>query len=145
TAVGDLIGREVFPESMPASLAEMVLGWETEFRLTAFLDSTADYVRTFRAWALAHRRRRLEAHRLVGPDVARRFDRYFAAGEVCFRLREHALYRVVLTKRPRPKQWTVRVRPSDLRSMPSPAMAGASPAAIQTHYDVSDDFYAAWL
>ena len=42
TPVGDLIGRDVFPESMPASLAEMVLGWETHFRLSVFLDSTPD-------------------------------------------------------------------------------------------------------
>ena len=69
TAVGDLIGRDVFPESMPASLAEMVLGWETQFRLVAFLDSTRDYARTFRAWALAHRSRRAEAERLVGSEV----------------------------------------------------------------------------
>jgi cyclopropane-fatty-acyl-phospholipid synthase len=144
TAVGDLIGREVFPESMPASLGEMVLGWETDFRLSTFLDSTADYVRTFRAWALAHRRRRAEAERLVGPEVARRFDRYFAAGEICFRLREHALYRVILTKRPQPKRWAVRVRPSDVPARP-PAVPGASPAAVQAHYDLSDDFYASWL
>ena len=106
--VGDLMGRDVFPESMPASLSEMVLGWETHFRLASFLDSTADYVRTFRAWALAYRGHRSAAEPLVGSEVARRFDRYFAAGEVCFRLREHALYRVVLAKRPQPKQWAIR-------------------------------------
>lgn len=143
TAVGDLIGREIFPESMPASLAEMVLGWETDFRLVTFLDSTADYVGTFRAWALAHRRHRADAERAVGPEVARLFDRYFAAGEVCFRLREHALYRVVLAKRPAPKRWSVLVHPSDV-----PATApttGASAEAVRAHYDLSDDFYAAWL
>jgi cyclopropane-fatty-acyl-phospholipid synthase len=146
TAVGDLIGREVFPESMPASLAEMVLGWETHFRLSEFLDSTADYVRTFRAWALAYRRRRNDAERLVGPEVARRFDRYLAAGEVCFRLREHALYRVILTKRPQPKSWAVLVRPSDVPPPRSAApVAGASPAAVRAHYDLSDAFYATWL
>ena len=150
TRVGDLIGREVFPESMPASLSEMVLGWETHFRLTSFLDSTADYVRTFRSWALAFRGHRAEAEMLVGPEVARRFDRYVAAGEVCFRLREHGLYRVILTKRPQPKRWAVLVRPSDVR-LPSgdppsarPA-AGASAVAVQAHYDLSNDFYAAWL
>lgn len=144
TPVGDLIGREVFPESLPASLAEMVLGWETDFRLSTFLDSTPDYVRTFRAWALAYRRRREEAERLVGPDVARRFDRYFAAGEVCFRLREHALYRVILTKRPQPKRWAVRVRPGDVPAASSSA-PGASADAVRAHYDLSDAFYASWL
>jgi len=143
TPVGDLIGLEVFPESLPSSLAEMVLGWETHFRLAVFEDATADYVRTFRAWALAHRRRRAVAERLVGPEVARRFDRYFAAGEVCFRLREHALYRVVLTKRPRPKRWAVRVAPGDL--VAAPAAPGASTTAVRAHYDLSDAFYRTWL
>jgi cyclopropane-fatty-acyl-phospholipid synthase len=146
TPVGDLIGREVFPESLPASLGEMVLGWETHFRLTTFLDSTADYVRTFRAWALAHRRHREAAERLVGPEVARRFDRYFAAGEVCFRLREHALYRVILTKRPQPKRWAVQVRPADIPPSPSEvAPPGASADAVRAHYDLSDEFYSSWL
>src|SRR3954452_4702459 len=150
TAIGDLMGREVFPESMPASLAEMVLGWETQFRLVFFLDSTADYVRTFRAWALAYRRRRDEAERLVGQEVARRFDRYFAAGEVCFRLREHALYRVILTKRPEPKSWAVLVRPSDVptaapQAAPLKDTSGASAAAVRAHYGLSDEFYATWL
>ena len=115
---------------MPASLAELVLGWETQFRLVAFLDST--------------RRLRPDLPRLgAGPpqpprarpsgssvrDAARRFDRYFAAGEVCFRLREHALYRVVLAKRPQPKRWAVLVRPSDCRPATAPGgAAGASPA-----------------
>jgi cyclopropane-fatty-acyl-phospholipid synthase len=146
TAVGDLIGRQVFPESMPASLAEMVLGWETHFRLTEFLDSTADYVRTFRAWRRAYQRRRDEAERLVGPEVARRFDRYFAAGEVCFRLREHALYRAILTKRPQPKTWAVLVRPSDVsRGTRRAAPPGASAGAVRAHYDLSNEFYATWL
>ena len=145
TPVGDLIGREIFPESMPASLSEMVLGWETRFRMTVFLDSTADYVRTFRAWALAHRRRRQEAAHLVGPEAARRFDRYLAAGEVCFRLREHALYRVILTKRPQPKKWAVLVWPRDVATTSSAPLAGASAAAVQAHYDRPDGFYEPWL
>ncbi|MGZ4571914.1 MAG: class I SAM-dependent methyltransferase [Blastococcus sp.] len=145
TAVGDLMGRDVFPESMPASLAEMVLGWETQFRLVSFLDRTADYVRTFRSWALAYRSHRSAADSLVGPAVARRFDRYFAAGEVCFRLREHALYRVVLAKRPQPKRWAVTVRPSDVGAPSVRPAAGASAGAVRAHYDLSNDFYAAWL
>ncbi|MGZ4649095.1 MAG: class I SAM-dependent methyltransferase, partial [Kineosporiaceae bacterium] len=108
-------------------------------------DSTADYVRTFRAWALAHRGHRAEADDLVGPDVARRFDRYLAAGEVCFRLREHALYRVILTKRPEPKRWAVPVRPGDVPVRTTTTPAGASPDAVRAHYDLPDDFYSAWL
>jgi cyclopropane-fatty-acyl-phospholipid synthase len=39
------------------------------------------------------------------------------------------------------------VRPSDVTvaDQASPASPGASPAAVQRHYDVSNDFYALWL
>jgi len=145
--LSELIRTEIFPESMPSSLSEMVLGWETNFALSDFLDHTDHYRRTFRAWSMQYRDQQERAAHLVGRDMTRTFGRYFAAGEVCFRSREHALYRVVLTRRDRPKSWSVRVKPSDL---PDPAAvvvraAGASPAAVRSHYDVSNDFYRLWL
>jgi cyclopropane-fatty-acyl-phospholipid synthase len=140
--LGELIGRRIFPESMPASLSEMVMGWETHFELDHFFDHTDHYRRTFREWALRYRRHRDEVERLVDRDVARSFDCYFAAGEICFRTRRHALYRVILSKRPVAKRWAV--APSS--TVPSrPAAPGASPSAIRYHYDISNDFYALWL
>jgi cyclopropane-fatty-acyl-phospholipid synthase len=101
-------------------------------------------VRTFRAWAQRFRACHAQAERLTGEDVAAVFRRYFAAGEMLFRLREQALYRVVLAKRPRPKVWAVQL-PSPGLAHPQSAQPGASPAAVRAHYDVSNDFYAAWL
>ena len=121
----DLILNDIFPESMPASLSELVLGWETHFELDEFLDHPTHYQRTFRAWTLAYRRQEALARTLVGPQTCRTYARYFAAGEAVFRLREHSLYRVILTKRPEPKTWAVTVRPSDV---PAPADPGG-PAA----------------
>src|SRR5262249_37137200 len=115
----DLILHDIFPESMPASLSELVLGWETHFELDEFLDHPVHYQRTFRAWTLAFREEQARAAALVGPDVCRTYARYFAAGEAAFRLREHSLYRVILTKRPEPKRWAVTVRPSDIQAAAS--------------------------
>ena len=87
--------------------------------------------------------------------------RYFAAGELCFRRKEHTLYRVILTKRAEPKAWVAPLVPS-LLSVPEPGStggergqgsqedadavpAGASAAAVRAHYDVSNDFYRLWL
>jgi cyclopropane-fatty-acyl-phospholipid synthase len=141
----DLILNDIFPESMPASLSELVLGWETHFELEEFHDHPRHYQRTFRAWTLAYREQEALAQELVGPE-ARAYARYFAVGEAVFRLREHSLYRVILTKRPEPKTWAVTVRPSDI---PPPAdrggPAGASAAAVRSHYDVSNSFYELWL
>lgn len=152
-ASSELIRLDIFPESMPASLSELVLGWETHFELERFLDHPDQYRRTFRAWGLAYRAAAARARALVGEQVARTFERYFATGEAYFRLREDSLYRVVLKKRPRPKTWAQRLRPSDLDAPPDPhgpaepadAHAGASPAAVRAHYDVSNAFYALWL
>jgi cyclopropane-fatty-acyl-phospholipid synthase len=147
-ASSELIRVDIFPESMPASLSELALAWETHFQVERFLEHHDHYRRTFRAWALAFRAEEARARALVGDTTARTFARYFATGEVYFRLREDALYRVILKKRPQPKQWTVLVRPSDLEETP-PANAdgatGASIAAVQYHYDVSNEFYALWL
>src|SRR5262249_29799150 len=139
----ELIRVDIFPESMPASLSELVLGWETPFELESFLDHHDHYRRTFRAWALAAAAHVGQARALVGDEVARTFSRYFAVGEVLFRLREHALYRVILRKRDEPKVWAMTPRPA----VPAPGMSrrGASAAAVRSHYDVSNDFYALWL
>jgi cyclopropane-fatty-acyl-phospholipid synthase len=143
----DLILHDIFPESMPASLSELILGWETHFELDEFHDHPRHYQRTFRAWTLAYREQEALAQELVGPEACRAYARYFAVGEAVFRLREHSLYRVILTKRPEPKTWAVTVRPSGI---PAPAdrgggPAGASAAAVRSHYDVSNSFYELWL
>lgn len=140
----DLINRDIFPESMSSSLGEMVLGWETHFRLVEFAEHTSHYVRTFRAWEQRFRAERARAERLVGKKTAQSFGSYFAASGVLFRLRKQALYRVVLVKRPKPKSWVVRLQPSAIAA-PQPDAGGASAEAIRAHYDVSNDFYAAWL
>jgi cyclopropane-fatty-acyl-phospholipid synthase len=162
-ASSELIRLDIFPDSMPGSLSELVLGWETHFQLERFLEHHDHYRRTFRAWNLAYRAAEPRARALVGDATARTFARYFAAGETFFRLREHALYRVILRKRARPKRWVSELRPADLgptarvgareaahRSVPEVVReaedpGGASPAAVQSHYDVSNDFYALWL
>jgi cyclopropane-fatty-acyl-phospholipid synthase len=142
--VARVIGGDIFPESMSSSLSEMVLAWETHFTLQSFVDHTSHYERTFREWALGYRAHRQAAEQLVGPEGCRTFARYFAAGEVCFRLREQALYRVILAKRPAPKSWAVSLRPSQLTGTIRPA-PGASTEAVRSHYDVSNEFYRSWL
>jgi cyclopropane-fatty-acyl-phospholipid synthase len=163
-AASELIRVDIFPESMPASLSELAIGWETHFHLECFLDHHDHYRRTFRAWSLAFRDAAARARALVGEATARTFERYFATGEIFFRLREHSLYRVVLEKRAQAKRWTRHLRPSDLRPTPMPSLpaekgdasgpqsavspnrnACASAAAVRQHYDVSNDFYALWL
>ena len=142
--VTELLNRDIFRDAMSSSLGEMAVAWEPQFRLVGFAEHTHHYVRTFRAWARQLHAAQAAATTLVGRETARSFGRYLAAGEVLFRLREQALYRVVLEKRPRAKAWAERPRPSALTE-PPPTSHGASAAAIRAHYDVSNEFYATWL
>jgi len=79
----------------------------------------------------------------------RTFQQYFAAGEALFRLHEHALYRVVLSKRPTPKRWAAPLLPSGLpdeeHDRQTDPADSASAAAIRSHYDIANDFYRTWL
>ena len=147
-AASELIRVDIFPESMPGSLAELVLGWETHFQLERFIEHHDHYRRTFRAWGLNYRAADAQARGLVGDATARTFARYFAAGETFFRLREHSLYRVILKKRATPKRWVAPLRYADIATSDTSSAverASASPAAVRAHYDVSNDFYALWL
>jgi cyclopropane-fatty-acyl-phospholipid synthase len=141
--MSELIRLDIFPESMPAALSELVLAWEPRFALETLLEHHDHYRRTFRAWALAYRASRGRARSLVPADTADAFERYFTAGEVLFRLREHTLYRVVLRKRSTPKRWaTPRAAGTVDAAVAAPTASGP---AVRAHYDVSNDFYQLWL
>jgi cyclopropane-fatty-acyl-phospholipid synthase len=142
--LSELIRTVIFPESMPASLGELVLGWERHFRLSRFDEHTAHYVRTFRAWDTAERAHRQLARSLIGDGPARAFEQYFAVGRAIFRLREQALYGVILERRPPPLMSSAPLQPADL-APDRPAVGGASTAAVRAHYDISNDFYRLWL
>ena len=143
----DLILDDIFPESMSASLSELVLGWETHFRLEEFLDHTDHYRRTFRAWALAYREHEARGTRAGRRrTVARTFERYFAGGEACFRLREQALYRVdARPGGPSRRSGPSRSAPATSTTRRNRASGRARRTAVSSHYDVSNDFYRLWL
>ena len=144
--LSELIRTEIFPESMPASLSELTLGWEPHFELDSFLDHHDHYRRTFRAWNLAFRSHLDRIRDLVGrpdgphlPAVLRgRRGVLPAAGALAVPGRAD----------PPPDAeavaGTAAPERSRRRSGPT-ASPGASPAAVREHYDVSNDFYALWL
>ena len=82
--------------------------------------------------------------RLVGEEVVRLFSRYFVTGEVMFRLREGRPL-------PRGAQPPTRFEAVGVASARAPMVPlgsmrhGASRAAVQSHYDVANKFYATWL
>jgi cyclopropane-fatty-acyl-phospholipid synthase len=78
----DLILGDIFPESMPASLSELVLGWETHFELDEFHDHpTLTIKRTF-APGRCHGQEALVGN--SGPGGLPHLCRYFAVSEAVF-------------------------------------------------------------
>jgi cyclopropane-fatty-acyl-phospholipid synthase len=140
--ITELIRSSIFPESMSPSLSELVLGWETDFRLESFVAHPDHYVRTFQEWGRRLRGGHEAAAAIVGDTTYRTFARYFAASQVLFRLRHQTLYRIVLSRRPEPKRWAAPPRPGGHE--PTPRRT-ASAGAVRAHYDLSNDFYALWL
>jgi len=166
--MSELIRTSIFPEAMSAAPSELVLGWEPHFSLRRLDVGPQDYRRTFRAWRLGLARRRDLAASLVPGTTLRTVERYLAAGEVMFRLGEQSLYRVVLQRRDRPKSWASPLtpgavahaaagagrpgpwdrpsgRPAAPRDRQAAAPRGATAAAVQAHYDVSNEFFGLWL
>ncbi len=121
---------------MSSSLSELVLGWETEFRLESFVVHPEHYVRTFDAWSRALRAAAASADALVGSSTHRSFSRYFAASRALFRLRQQTLYRIVLSRRPEPKRWAIpaaaRDRTADRRPEPRPRRFGRTTTSPTT-------------
>jgi len=98
-----LLRDEIFPESSPAHLSELVVAWEPFFRVISFSTEPDQYVRTINLWLarlLSHRDELEHAH---GVELVTRYRRYLAAVAMLFRRRRWTLYRIVLERRPHKK------------------------------------------
>ena len=98
--IATLLRDEIFPESCPAHLSELVVAWEPFFRVVTFVTEPTTYVRTIRVWLsrlLSHRQELEDAY---GAELVERYRRYLAAVALLFRRRRWTLYRIVLERRP---------------------------------------------
>ena len=98
--IATLLREEIFPESSPAHLSELVVAWEPFFRVISFSTEPDQYVRTISVWLarlLSHRDELEDAH---GVELVARYRRYLAAVAMLFRRRRWTLYRIVLERRP---------------------------------------------
>ncbi|MGZ4603735.1 MAG: class I SAM-dependent methyltransferase, partial [Kineosporiaceae bacterium] len=77
--------------------------FEPWFEVELLRSDAADFARTFRHWQLRLRAHEAAAVAATDPATVRRFRRYLAASEWQFRDGSLSNYRLVLSRRPRPR------------------------------------------
>jgi cyclopropane-fatty-acyl-phospholipid synthase len=99
--VAGFYASEVFPDSTPPRLAEIVAACDPWFSVSSVRNDGEDYVRTLRGWASRLQERRSQAEAAVGPDTYRTFLRYLRVSQAMFRRRTCTLYRITMSRRSR--------------------------------------------
>ena len=144
----DLILGDIFPESMPASLSELVLGWETHFELEEFLDATRPTTSGPSApgrsptGSRKRSRGRWWARRRAAPTRGTSRSARPSSGSASTRCTASSS---PSGPSPRPGPSGCGPATSAARPTRAAARAGASACAIRSHYDVSNSFYELWL
>jgi cyclopropane-fatty-acyl-phospholipid synthase len=99
--VAGFYANDVFPDSTPPRLAEIVTACDRWFSVSTLRNDGDDYVRTLHGWASRLQRRRSQAEAAVGPDTYRTYLRYLRVSQAMFRRRSCTLYRITMSRRAR--------------------------------------------
>jgi len=96
------LSSQVFPETEPPMLSELVEASERLFELISLRNDRAHYAQTLRAWLSRLNARRNEAIALVGSKVVTRFDRYLRLCICSYESGASDLHRIVFRRIDRP-------------------------------------------
>ena len=100
--IAGFYASDVFPDSTPPRLAEIVTACDRYFSVTALRNDGDQYARTLHGWTVRLQARRADAEALVGGDTYRTYVRYLRVSRAMFRRRTCTLYRITMERRPRP-------------------------------------------
>jgi cyclopropane-fatty-acyl-phospholipid synthase len=98
--IANLIRGEIYPESLPPYLSELLITAAPYFSFEHVWCSPAGHAKTLRAWHLGLRRSRAEIEERWGADAYRRYVQYVSACEHLFRTGEWTVSFMVLRRRP---------------------------------------------
>lgn len=149
--------KETLPELALPTLAGIAEASEHLFELTYVQNDREDYVRTCREWLYRLKQERARAVAAAGETIVARYETWLKYCMVSFHTGTAALMRLTLRRIDQP---AIQVQPPAVSQQPtailhrnghtatnatSASYQGASTAAIQHHYDVSNNFYRLWL
>lgn len=98
--IANLIRSDIYPESLPPYLSELLITAAPYFSLEHIRCSATEHANTLRAWHLGLRRSRAEIERRFGTEAYRRYVQYVSACEHIFRTGEWTVAFMVLRRRP---------------------------------------------
>src|SRR5205085_4754770 len=98
TAGTQFLATEIFPETDPPRLADLVAASDGLFEIEALRNDHKDYAATCKEWLKRLRAHRHEATRLVGKDGFTRYERYLQLSTVGFDIGYLALFRLTLSR-----------------------------------------------
>lgn len=97
------ISSQIFPETDPPRLSELVLAADRLFEIRLVVNDRAHYVRTLRCWLESLRRSRNAACSMVGEDTVQRYEQYLRLCTYMFASGSCELYRVTLQRIDHPR------------------------------------------
>lgn len=92
------LSSEIFPETDPPRLADLVTASEGLFEVASLRNDRKDYARTCREWLRRLRAARDSIIGSVGRDVFSRYERYLQLSTVGFETGDLALFRLTLVR-----------------------------------------------
>lgn len=98
--IATLIRSEIYPESLPPYLSELLIAAAPYFSLEQVLCDPSEHVKTLRAWHLGLRESKAAIADRFGADVYRRYVQYVSACEHLFRTGEWTVAFMVMRRRP---------------------------------------------
>lgn len=100
TSGTQFLATEIFPETDPPRLADIVAASDGIFEIEALRNDRKDYAATCLEWLRRLRARRDEAISLVGESAFARYERYLQLSTIGFDVGYLALFRITLSRTP---------------------------------------------
>ena len=97
------IASEIFPEQDLPHLEELAAAFGGLFEIVLLRNDRLHYTATIKEWLSRLKRRRAEAHAIIGETAVIRFERYLRLSSFMFESGNCALYRTILRRIDRPR------------------------------------------
>lgn len=96
------LAREIFPETDPPHLSNIIAALQTHFEVVALRNDREHYALTLKEWLKRLKSNRSEAVALVGEEEVNRYERYLQYSYIGFKNAGLDLYRITLRRLDKP-------------------------------------------
>ena len=98
SAATKFLSAQIFPETDPPCLIELVEAWDSQFELVRLRNDRLHYAKTCRVWLENLRANRQAAADFIGEDALSHYERYLKLSTIGFETGKLDLYRITLRR-----------------------------------------------